>query len=69
MNRVPSFTIVGHKPPLENSAAAFVWALPRFALLERVFVALPRFALLEPVFVALPRFALLERMRFAPRVR
>ena len=36
-------------------------ALPRFALLERVFLSLPRFALLERVALALPRFALLER--------
>jgi len=26
------------KPPPENSAAAFLLALPRFALLERIFI-------------------------------
>ena len=38
-----------------------LFALPRFALLERGLSALPRFALLERGLSALPRFALLER--------
>ena len=38
-----------------------IYALLRFALLERFDYALLRFALLERFYYALPRFALLER--------